>query len=651
MTWLLLAPLAPGLIWCSWVLWRERDLRLLLVATLLAVLAGRQFVVAPPEAEGLAQLVLTQQLAPLLADFAVNLLASLAAIAIGRSVVERNRAEQVHWEGMEALRSLATFFNAPHQNFNEALDELLRLGCEQLRTEIGLVSRIEGDEYDVLAICGPETLSLHRGERLPLADTFCHQTAQRDQVVAIEDTSVGAWKQHPAAARLGFGSYLGAPLRVNDAILGTLCFAGVGPRRGRFSGTDNQILGLMAHWVGKTMAEREAWRGLGKLTRQQQASLELSRQALHRAEPERLHASIERIAYALDTPLAAVLQVERRRSQSDDPDGLLLTAGIGWRDGTLGSIVPIAETCLGPALFKGETVAIENFANSDGLGQPALFESHEVMAAACVPIASADRQVGILAVCSPEARAFREDELSFLRLSANLLASAHTAESPDEQAARGRSDPSVAAGGKRAARPVLAADRRRVAVDAAVDELEELLRGAAGPGVRLVLDLAASGGETRMFRHEFERILWGLVLQATDLARGQGELRIETRRLAAGGGDATSDAFLTLAVGTTHAALDGEAMSDLMDRDGLPHRDDDAQSPMRTRPREKTTASRRVSLPRIRRMLRSVGGDLSAQSGVGEGTTFTAYLPALPPKSLAPEAPRHAPKPGPFARE
>ena len=148
-----------------------------------------------------------------------------------------------------------------------------------------------------------------------------------------------------------------------------------------------------------------------------------------------------------------------------------------------------------------------------------------------------------------------------------------------------------------------------------------------------------------MFRHEFERTLWGLTLQAKDLARGRGELRIETRRLAPGGGDATTDAFLTLAVRATHTALDSAAMSDWMDRSVTPDRGDAGRSPARERPRETTLSSRRISLPRIRRVLRSVGGDLSAHSGRGEGTTLTAYLPALPPESLEPAPAKAAASP------
>ena len=49
---------------------------------------------------------------PLLIDLAINLVAWWAALVASRSLHERNRAEQVQWHGMEALRVLAERLHA-----------------------------------------------------------------------------------------------------------------------------------------------------------------------------------------------------------------------------------------------------------------------------------------------------------------------------------------------------------------------------------------------------------------------------------------------------------------------------------------------------------------------------------------------------------
>ena len=139
-----------------------------------------------------------------------------------------------------------------------------------------------------------------------------------------------------------------------------------------------------------------------------------------------------------------------------------------------------------------------------------------------------------------------------------------------------------------------------------------------------------------MLRYEFERILWGLVTRVSELADGEGELRVETRALAPNGEGATSESFVTLGLCATRATLDSDAMSDWLDRDEATRRPGSGK---------RSAANRRLSLPRIRRLLRAVGGDISAHSSEREGTTLVAYLPALPEKSE-----RHASrKPAPIA--
>ena len=645
MLWLLLAPLVPGLLWCLWVFWKERELRLVLVAGFLAAMLVRQLANAPPAGAGFGELALQQQLAPVLLDLAANILALLAAIAIGRSIVERNRAEQVHWNAMEAFRSLARVFNSERDSFEEALDDLLSLGSAHLGAEIGLLSRIDGEDYEIRALSGPEDLPIAPGDRLTLSQTFCSQTVGRDQLLAIEDTGAGAWAEHAARGRLGFASYFGAPVRIGDRIVGTLCFAGTEARRHRFSGSEKQLLDMMAHWVGSGLAKREAWEGLGELARRQQTSLELSRHALDATGADLLQESVSRIASALDVPYVAVLETKPRSnengaSENGGDDELSITAGVGWRAGTLESRVAISNTLLEPALSKGETVAIADLGVGQHGQQPAFFEAHEIAATACVPIIGAEQQIGVLCVAAVEAREFRQDELDFLRLSTNLIASARGAQASGDVAEsssdneRQRSESAAAPPAeRRGARRDNAPDRRRVAVDAAVSELEPALRAALGSNLALELDLSAASSEVRMFRYEFERVLWGLVLRVAELASDpanlessadsadptdSASLRIETRRLGAGEAGSRSADFVTLGVTASGTKLDNAAMSKLLDSEEAPS----------ARTREAPTGMRRLPLPRIRRLLRAVGGDISAHSGERDGTTLTSYLPA-----------------------
>jgi GAF domain-containing protein len=626
---LLLVPLLPGLLWCLWAFWRERELRLALVACFLGVMIVRQLVNVPPSGAGFGELALQQRLAPVLLDLLANILASLAAIAIGRSIVERNRAEQIHWNAMEAFRSLADVFNAERGSFEESLDELLAIGCKHLASDIGLLSRVDGEDYEICALRAPAEIPIARGDRMPLGDTFCSQTVGRDQLLALERTTSGVWAEHPGRQRLGFASYLGAPVRTGNRIVGTLCFAGMEPRRRRFSGSEKQLLDMMARWVGSALTQRQAWEGLSDFARRQQTSLELSRHALHASNAELLQESVTRIASALDVPFVAVLEASADASQPGGGDDLAITASVGWTEGARESRTAIADTLLAPTLANGETVAIADLASGRHAKRPAFFGSHEIASVACLPIAGAEQAIGALCIASAEVREFGEDELDFLHLSTNLLASARATRSnvalseatpqDDSQASQSEGQPRSL---RRASQRDNAPDRRRVGVDAAVGELETAMRGALDPKVSLVLDLAAMNADVRMFRYEFERVLWGLVLRIAELASDSAELRVETALVGglaeAGAVGLESNDFVTLGVTLRGTELDNEALSKLLDGEEAPG----------ARTREAPTGMRRLPLPRIRRLLRAVGGDISAHSGEREGTTLTAYLPA-----------------------
>jgi signal transduction histidine kinase len=126
-----------------------------------------------------------------------------------------------------------------------------------------------------------------------------------------------------------------------------------------------------------------------------------------------------------------------------------------------------------------------------------------------------------------------------------------------------------------------------------------------------------------MYRHEFDRVLWSLVLHAASLCAEGRTLRLATATVTPHVDAPSAKPFLTLAVTAEGAGLDANAQSQLFD---LPA---DARGVARA-----TTVSPSkeglLSLSRARRLLDDAGGDLSIHSETGTGTTFTAWLPAVP---------------------
>ena len=243
-----MAPLVGGLAYCAQRARRTWSLRVAAAAALLLSLGLLQLLTLPAPADDLPGLLLDGQLPALAARLAVHLLAALTAASLVRSVDERNRAEEVQWESMEAVRELGAFFSLERGRFDVRLGQLLALGSRKLGLEVGIVGRIEGDRYEVVGIHAPPDFDLARGDCIELGRTLCRDTIRTTAVLAVEAVARRGRRDSGPQA-IGIQTYLGIALRVDGEVFGTLSFGSTQARDRRFAGVEKQLVELMAHWV------------------------------------------------------------------------------------------------------------------------------------------------------------------------------------------------------------------------------------------------------------------------------------------------------------------------------------------------------------------------------------------------------------------
>jgi hypothetical protein len=191
------------------------------------------------------------------AGLAASVLGLLAVIAVARILRELDRAETLHWEGMEGVRGLTELAARRELEIEEKLPRLLGMGCERLGLEIGIVSRVRGERYEVLAIHAPEGFPVSRGAAFALGETYCRSTLASDRPVAVSRVADAHWTDHPARSAFRFGAYLASAVRIGKEPFGTLVFASLEPRKERFTATHKDLLALMAQWLGAEL-ERKA---------------------------------------------------------------------------------------------------------------------------------------------------------------------------------------------------------------------------------------------------------------------------------------------------------------------------------------------------------------------------------------------------------
>jgi hypothetical protein len=248
---ILLAPLLAAAVVSGVAAIRERDPRHAALLALIGLLAANS-VLDPPAAPAAIDRAFELSSMPFLLGLAVNLAAWWLAIAVTRTLHERNRAEDVHWRDMETLRELAETLRQPAHPGALAPDALLAHGCRRFEFETGLLIRIAEGDAEILAACVPPDLDgLAVGPCPELGRTLAVRCTLSDEVVAVDRASAGHWSTHPEHAPFAWEAFLG--VRVDEGPDGAriLCFASRKPRGNRAVGVERILLRVMASWLAR----------------------------------------------------------------------------------------------------------------------------------------------------------------------------------------------------------------------------------------------------------------------------------------------------------------------------------------------------------------------------------------------------------------
>ena len=158
-----------------------------------------------------------------------------------------------------------------------------------------------------------------------------------------------------------------------------------------------------------------------KLRRQRESLADFGLQAFRTKNLDQLlHRAAEQISVALDIRFVKVLELL--------PGGreLLVRAGVNWKPGVVGQATIGADSGSpgGYALRRDEAVISHDLATETRFRIPELLVEHGVKSMVNVIIAGEGEAFGVLEVDAQEHRPFDQDDITFLRSYANLLAAA-----------------------------------------------------------------------------------------------------------------------------------------------------------------------------------------------------------------------------------
>ncbi len=164
---------------------------------------------------------------------------------------------------------------------------------------------------------------------------------------------------------------------------------------------------------------------------------------------------------------------------------------------------------------------------------------------------------------------------------------------------------------------------RAVDLAEAIRNLEPVLRRLVGDGVTFVVDIGEATGHIAIDEGQLEQVLLNLVVNAHDAMPDGGTLVVATSGIDGGDGGP----WIELNVRDTGIGMDAATLERCFD----PF--------FTTKGRTKGTG---LGLATVYGVIDQAGGEITAESTVGEGTTFRVVFPAASPTTESPPAPPRA---------
>lgn len=121
-----------------------------------------------------------------------------------------------------------------HSLYNEILNE----GNKLFSTTMGIVSHIENDEYEIVAVKSIANVFV-AGESFPLSQTYCRDVYSTGKTIALTELEGKPGLQcHPLYKDLPIEVYISTPIQKHWKIWGTLNFSSIVLRPQPFSDSD-----------------------------------------------------------------------------------------------------------------------------------------------------------------------------------------------------------------------------------------------------------------------------------------------------------------------------------------------------------------------------------------------------------------------------
>lgn len=132
-------------------------------------------------------------------------------------------------------------------------DELLETGRSILNLQVGIVSKVYGSSYELIAIADLAN-EFKPGEVLQLEATYCRDVITSGKTIALtEIDGVTGLQKHPLYAANTLEAYIGAPLFLNGNVWGTINYSSMVLRPSKFTLSETALVEAYAGLVSASL--------------------------------------------------------------------------------------------------------------------------------------------------------------------------------------------------------------------------------------------------------------------------------------------------------------------------------------------------------------------------------------------------------------
>ena len=146
---------------------------------------------------------------------------------------------------MQALNDISS--QTIHAHYKPQLKEALAVAAKYLGMEFGTLCKVQDDRIKIDVQSSPAD-TIYDGLEYPFEDTYCSLLFQANDVLFVEQMKNSQYANHSCYSLMGFESFIGLPLLVDEQRYG-LVFQSYQAHFNGFDATEIDFLHLLSRWV------------------------------------------------------------------------------------------------------------------------------------------------------------------------------------------------------------------------------------------------------------------------------------------------------------------------------------------------------------------------------------------------------------------